>query len=340
MPEPPAPVRVKSRVMARVTLDLDASPALVPTKLVRGAGRLCLPAEPVVSSQRGRRPASHGGNLPAAISSCRGGSRRRARCRAPRRGPPEAARTGRGLARGLPERAYRRIRPRAPPRRWAPRPSPSQRLDGRARAPALFVQPRELDEQREVQLPQLFAPVLRPLLVAVLGQELSRVQVQRRPVGRRLPYTARRLPRPPRRLDVHPQLALRAQHERLALRCQVAEPPCRIENLRGRRGGSGAGCWRRAPARVGPEESMLARGGGGGQERGRAASPGRPPSSGATLVPDGPAPYRNPKPAEQPHPHRLEPLTYCHLPSRHGADSSRCTRPSIPQRGTIPKRSS
>ena len=36
-----------------------------------------------------------------------------------------------------------------------------------------FVEPCELDEEREVQLPKLIAPALSPLLVAILGKRSS-----------------------------------------------------------------------------------------------------------------------------------------------------------------------
>jgi hypothetical protein len=49
------------------------------------------------------------------------------------------------------------------------------------------VEPGQLDEQREIQPSQRLPLLLRPLLVAVLGQELAFVQFDGRPVCHRLP---------------------------------------------------------------------------------------------------------------------------------------------------------
>jgi hypothetical protein len=45
----------------------------------------------------------------------------------------------------------------------------SQSLDGQGVLPARFVEPRELGDEREVELPELVAFALCPLLVSVLG---------------------------------------------------------------------------------------------------------------------------------------------------------------------------
>jgi hypothetical protein len=44
----------------------------------------------------------------------------------------------------------------------------SQRLDSQAMLITFLVKPCELDEQGEVELPKLFTPTFRPLLVVVL----------------------------------------------------------------------------------------------------------------------------------------------------------------------------
>ncbi len=46
---------------------------------------------------------------------------------------------------------------------------PPQGLDGQAVLVALFVEPRETEEQGEEELAQLLAPTLYPLVVAVIG---------------------------------------------------------------------------------------------------------------------------------------------------------------------------
>ncbi len=51
----------------------------------------------------------------------------------------------------------------------------AQHLDGLGVIITLFVEPCKLDEQREIRLPQVLAPTFGPLLVAVLGQEVSGV---------------------------------------------------------------------------------------------------------------------------------------------------------------------
>ena len=59
----------------------------------------------------------------------------------------------------------------------------AQHLDGCLVLITLFVEPCKLDEQRKVELAQILAPAFGPLLVAVLGQEVSGVEVDGCPVG-------------------------------------------------------------------------------------------------------------------------------------------------------------
>src|SRR5215212_7554218 len=99
---------------------------------------------------------------------------------------------------------------------------PPQCLDAGCVLPALLVEARELDQQREERLPQTLAGYLRPLLVRVPRQELPSVEVQRRPVGRRLTGASRRRRSRLEGLHVQPQFSPRTQHELLALRSQVA----------------------------------------------------------------------------------------------------------------------
>src|SRR5215203_4981463 len=68
LPEPPVPVRVKSRVMASVLLTSTSSRSR-PTKLVLGAGRLCLLGSG--GSFGGGPTGWDSGNLPASTISCR-----------------------------------------------------------------------------------------------------------------------------------------------------------------------------------------------------------------------------------------------------------------------------
>ncbi len=71
LPEPPAPVRVKSRVTERARLSSSISRSL-PTKLSLGAGRLCLVASGVSSPcDETARRAGVVGNPPVAMSSCK-----------------------------------------------------------------------------------------------------------------------------------------------------------------------------------------------------------------------------------------------------------------------------
>src|SRR5215213_7683742 len=70
LPHPPAPVRGRSRVMARSRLTFRNSVSL-PTKLLFGAGRLCLPASGGPSGGEARDCPSVGGKRRATISSLR-----------------------------------------------------------------------------------------------------------------------------------------------------------------------------------------------------------------------------------------------------------------------------
>jgi hypothetical protein len=101
---------------------------------------------------------------------------------------------------------------------------PLQSLDSR---PRLLVQPGHLEEQRGVPLPQSFPPLLRPRLVAVLRQQLPRVQVHRSPVGRRVAETPRLggglLETP----HVHPERSSGEQLELLPPEAQVPGLGCR-----------------------------------------------------------------------------------------------------------------
>src|SRR5829696_5872093 len=99
---------------------------------------------------------------------------------------------------------------------------PPQCLNAGSILPALLVEARELDQQRQEQLPQTLAGDLRPLLVRVFRQELPGVQVQGRPVGRWLTGASRRRCRLLESLDVQPQISPWAQHELLTLRSYVA----------------------------------------------------------------------------------------------------------------------
>ena len=83
--------------------------------------------------------------------------------------------------------------------------------------------------------PQLLAPLLCPLLVAVLGQEITYVQLDRRPVSRRLAFPKSCCGGLLEGLDIHPQLTWHMQQELLILGCKVAvarrwvESPARAE---------------------------------------------------------------------------------------------------------------
>ena len=94
-----------------------------PTKLVLGAGRLCLPATvvpPAGDLQGCRRKAS-----PSLSRRADGGSSRQARVPSPLKGHRVVARIGRGRARVDPIGREGASGMRAPPRGWAPRQSPS-----------------------------------------------------------------------------------------------------------------------------------------------------------------------------------------------------------------------
>ena len=81
---------------------------------------------------------------------------------------------------------------------------PLQRFDGRYELASFFVQFGQFDEQRKTQSPQFLPPALCPLLVAILGQQITRVQLQRSPVGGRLPRPTGRSSHLLEGVDVHP----------------------------------------------------------------------------------------------------------------------------------------
>jgi len=64
----------------------------------------------------------------------------------------------------------------------------------------------------------------RPVLVAVLGQQLTAVQAERRLKGRRVVGLARRRDRRLELLDVHPHVVLGAEHDAVVHHLQVAPP--------------------------------------------------------------------------------------------------------------------
>src|SRR5918993_1310187 len=61
-----------------------------------------------------------------------------------------------------------------------------ERLDGRPVLVSFFVEPREIYEKSEVQLSQCFTPAFGPILIAVPWQQVASVEVDGRPVGRRV----------------------------------------------------------------------------------------------------------------------------------------------------------
>ena len=89
----------------------------------------------------------------------------------------------------------------------------AQYLYGQGVLLASPVEPSEFDEEREIELTQLVAPALSPPLVAILGKEIARVQVDGSLVGRRVlgaPCGQRCVLEGVR---VHPQPSFRAQNE-------------------------------------------------------------------------------------------------------------------------------
>lgn len=74
----------------------------------------------------------------------------------------------------------------------------------------LLVESHQLDQQRNKRAPQLLAAALRPLLVAVFGQELPRIQLDGRTVGGCLSGAAGGGRRFLEGLHIDPKLPLRA----------------------------------------------------------------------------------------------------------------------------------
>ena len=198
----------------------------------------------------------------------------------------------------------------------------------RAYSSRLFVEPCELDEEREVQLPKFIAPALSPFLVAILGKKLARVQVDRRPVGRRLPGASGGCRSVLEGIHVHPQLPLRAQDELLVPETQVALTRTRggIEYLASAVDDLAQVVGGRPRGRVGPEQvhrllSVHSMAGSQGEELHEARRLLRAPG----ILRDGRRTYTNPKASEQPYPYDLAfptRLRTAHAPSSQKNPSS------------------
>jgi hypothetical protein len=117
-----------------------------------------------------------------------------------------------------------------------------QHLDSRLEVPALLVEPRQLDQQRQVGASEPFPLLLRPTLVAVLGQQVPGVQTDGGPVRGGLAHAPRRCRRLLEGFHVHPQRPLRAQRYLVPDEPQVAvrRGYCRSQvGLRGEEGAAG-----------------------------------------------------------------------------------------------------
>src|SRR3712207_3559863 len=93
---------------------------------------------------------------------------------------------------------------------------------------ALLLGRGEPHEEGEISLPQLFSPGICPALVAVLGQKLPGVELDRRPVGYRIVGATGRGSSLLKDLYIHPYLPARAQRELLALEGKVAGGRARV----------------------------------------------------------------------------------------------------------------
>ena len=156
LPEPPAPSGSRAASWRALALTSTISRSR-PTKLVLGAGRLCLAGARWLLGW-GADGTQHrvGGNRPAAISSLR------ARLEAAGSVPSSLERTSSSRSYWasasplLPERAYRRIRPAcASSRVGLLRHDLPQRLDGRPDSPRSSWRRASSEQEREVRLPQL-----------------------------------------------------------------------------------------------------------------------------------------------------------------------------------------
>jgi hypothetical protein len=90
-------------------------------------------------------------------------------------------------------------------------------LDGQGMYSPFFVEPRELQVQGEVELMELLSSALGPLLVAILGKKLARVQVEGRSVDRRITCASGACCSFLEGIDIHPQPSLWAQGKLLVL---------------------------------------------------------------------------------------------------------------------------
>ena len=106
-----------------------------------------------------------------------------------------------------------------------------QGLDSAPEVAPLLVGLSEPGEQFQMQPPKLSPLLFCPLLELIGRQQLPGEQVERRPVGRRVPGAAGRSSSLREGVDIHPEIAWRTQYEPLVLAYQVVRADNRVEGL-------------------------------------------------------------------------------------------------------------